>query len=139
LPRLLAARRGADGESDERFRIVRPDGAVRWIHSRSFPVRDADGRVVRIVGISQDVTEATAAEQAKLSLIGELQTALAEIKTLRGMIPICAWCKSVRDDGGYWRSVEAYLEAHADVSVTHGMCPACYAQQLDNLAPASRE
>lgn len=59
------------------------------------------------------------------TLIAELQDTLAEVRTLRGLVPICAWCKKVRDDAGYWASVETFVEAHTDASFTHGVCPAC--------------
>jgi hypothetical protein len=47
------------------------------------------------------------------------------VKTLRGLLPICAYCKSVRDDKNYWLQVEEYLTAHAEVRFTHGICPEC--------------
>jgi len=58
-------------------------------------------------------------------LIHELQDAMAKIKLLRGLLPMCAWCKKVRDDNGYWKKVETYVEEHSDASFTHGICPDC--------------
>ena len=58
-------------------------------------------------------------------LMRELQDALAKVKTLSGMIPICAWCRKIRDDKGYWDQVEEYLQTHPDADFTHGICPAC--------------
>lgn len=55
----------------------------------------------------------------------ELETALSEIETLRGIIPICAWCKKVRDDTGFWQNVDAYVEEHTLANFTHGICPSC--------------
>lgn len=57
--------------------------------------------------------------------IKQLKTALSEVKQLKGIIPICAKCKSIRNDKGYWQRVETYLETHADVEFTHGLCPDC--------------
>jgi GAF domain-containing protein len=54
-----------------------------------------------------------------------LAHALENIKTLHGLLPICAWCKRIRDDAGYWRQIEAYMRAHSDVDFTHGICPEC--------------
>lgn len=65
------------------------------------------------------------AELRQRELIDELQTALAEVKTLSGLIPICAWCKNVRNDRGYWSTVEQYVKAHTDADFSHGMCPEC--------------
>jgi YesN/AraC family two-component response regulator len=58
-------------------------------------------------------------------LIEELKTALAEIRTLRGIIPICASCKKIRDDGGYWHQVEVYVRDHSEAQFSHGICPDC--------------
>jgi hypothetical protein len=55
----------------------------------------------------------------------ELKAALANVKTLRGLLPICATCKRVRDDQGYWNQIEAYLSSHSDAHFTHGICPEC--------------
>jgi DNA-binding NtrC family response regulator len=58
-------------------------------------------------------------------LITTLEKSLKEIRTLRGLLPMCAWCKNVRDDKGYWKRVETYIEEHTDASFTHGICPQC--------------
>jgi AmiR/NasT family two-component response regulator len=55
----------------------------------------------------------------------ELQEALSKIKTLSGLLPICASCKKIRDDGGYWHQVESYLQDHSDAEFSHGLCPEC--------------
>jgi hypothetical protein len=65
------------------------------------------------------------AEEEREKLIGELRVALANVKTLRGLIPICASCKKIRDDGGYWNQLETYLEEHSNAGFTHGFCPEC--------------
>ena len=57
--------------------------------------------------------------------------ALEKVKTLHGLLPICAWCKRIRDDQGYWSQVEAYVHAHTGADFTHGICPEC----LDKLRP----
>ena len=58
-------------------------------------------------------------------LITELEKRLKEIKTLQGLLPICAWCKNIRDDKGYWTNLEAYIRQHSDATFTHGICPSC--------------
>jgi len=55
----------------------------------------------------------------------ELQKALAEIKTLSGLLPICAWCKKIRNDSGYWQQVEHYIRDHSEAEFTHCICPEC--------------
>lgn len=71
------------------------------------------------------IAQRYSAEAEKDRLIKELKKALDEVKTLRGIVPICAWCKSVRDDEGYWQDVEVYMEAHTNAEFTHGICPDC--------------
>lgn len=60
----------------------------------------------------------------------ELSSARAEVETLSGLLPICAWCKKVRDDDGYWRQVEEYFERRGQVRFTHGICSECASDQL---------
>ena len=67
----------------------------------------------------------------------ELQEALDHVKSLQGLLPICTYCKKIRDDQNYWHSVDNYISANADVHFTHGICPDCYQSiakpQLDLL------
>lgn len=72
-------------------------------------------------------------EQERAALLRQLQEALASIKTLRGLLPICAACKKIRDDHGYWNQLEAYLSQHSDVQFTHGICPDCVRQRYPDL------
>jgi hypothetical protein len=65
------------------------------------------------------------AEEEREKLILDLQNALAEVKKLSGMLPICASCKKIRDDKGYWSQIESYIKEHADVEFSHGICPEC--------------
>lgn len=58
--------------------------------------------------------------------VAELEVALSKVKQLRGLLPICSYCKHVRSDGDYWEQVEQYISAHTDVQFSHGICPACY-------------
>ncbi|MBM2813193.1 MAG: hypothetical protein HW416_3952 [Chloroflexi bacterium] len=66
----------------------------------------------------------------------DLQRALAEVRTLSGLLPIRAACKKIRDDKGYWNQIEVYLGAHSDVEFSHGVCPECvrrlYGEYLDD-------
>lgn len=65
------------------------------------------------------------AEEERDKVIEDLQKALSEVKTLRGLIPICANCKNIRDDKGFWREIELYIREHSDARFTHGICPDC--------------
>jgi hypothetical protein len=69
-----------------------------------------------------EVADALAANER---LVGELRDAMASVRTLRGLLPLCAWCRRVRSDSGYWGALEAYISDHSDATITHGMCPDC--------------
>jgi len=79
--------------------------------------------------IVRDLTERKRAEEERERIIHQLEEALANIKTLRGLIPICANCKKIRDDSGYWQQVEIYVRDRSQASFSHGLCPEC-TQQL---------
>jgi len=78
-----------------------------------------------ILALDRDITERKRAEEEREKLILALQDAIAKVKTLKGLLPICAWCKKIRDDKGYWTKVETYIRKHSDASFTHGICPEC--------------
>ena len=65
----------------------------------------------------------------------EIEQAFSKIKTLSGLLPICAGCKKIRDDKGYWNEVEGYIEKHSDASFTHGMCPDCIKKYYPDFKP----
>lgn len=77
-----------------------------------------------------DITARKRAETERERLIGELQEALAKVKTLSGLVPICAWCKKIRDDRGFWNEVEVFVQSRSDATFSHGVCPACRARML---------
>ena len=77
-------------------------------------------------GLDRRVKERTA-ELEKSNV--ELRAALADIKQLSGLLPICAWCKKIRDDHNYWRGVEDYISQHTEAKFSHGICPDC----VDNV------
>jgi PAS domain S-box-containing protein len=78
-----------------------------------------------VLAIVRDIRERKRAENERERLIGELQEALAKIRTLRGLIPICSACKKIRDDQGYWQQVEVYVRDHSEAEFSHGLCPDC--------------
>jgi hypothetical protein len=74
---------------------------------------------------SIDITATKQAEEDRIKLIGELKRALDEVERLRGLLPICAACKKIRDDEGYWSQIEEYLDRHTDLTFSHTVCPEC--------------
>jgi DNA-binding response OmpR family regulator len=73
----------------------------------------------------QEIATRKRIEADREKLIQELQAALANVKTLRGLLPICSWCHKIRDDSGYWNQLEVYLGDHSDLDFSHSICPDC--------------
>ena len=117
----LAERRTVEYE----WRLVVPSGEVRHIQGINVVILDGAGAPTGLAGTSYDITERKLAEENQQTLLRELQTALAEVKTLQGWIRICATCKRVLNDAGTWEQFESYLHAHSGVDFSHGICPDC--------------
>jgi PAS domain S-box-containing protein len=108
------------GESvDYEVASVMPDGGYMWWASRMAPIRTEEGLEVLIV--ARDVTQLRLAEESR-------RTVEAELEKVMDLLPICAWCKRVRDDTGYWEEVGAYISERTGAEVTHGICPDCLAE-----------
>jgi len=121
------------GEQIKRYETIRirKDGIAIDVSLTLSPIRDGESGVIGVSAIERDITERKREEAERLKLIEELTEALAGIKTLRGLLPICASCKRIRDDRGYWEKVESYIERNSEAEFTHGICPEC----LHNLYP----
>jgi PAS domain S-box-containing protein len=78
-----------------------------------------------VVGHAMDITEQKRVEHQLQSALKDLQKALAEVRTLKGLLSICAWCKKIRTQGGEWSDLESYVAAHSDANFSHGVCPEC--------------
>jgi hypothetical protein len=74
---------------------------------------------------AMDITVAKQLEQEREHLIADLQDALSKVRTLSGLLPICASCKKIRDDRGYWNQIESYIRKHSKAEFSHGICPEC--------------
>ena len=102
-----------------------PDGSIRDVEVHCFPIFDNDGNMVQMIEYCVDISERRKTAQEREKLIQDLQQALNEVKTLGGLLPICSSCKKIRDDKGYWNSLEQYISRHSDAEFSHGLCPAC--------------
>ena len=95
------------------------DGIHTYITSK-FPLHGKDGAISAVGGFCTDITKRKLAEDAKEELIIELQEAQEEVNLLSGLLPICATCKNIRDDKGYWKKIESYISHHSKVEFSHG-------------------
>jgi len=123
LPQYLQRVQERGGDSGY-MRVVARNRKVRiWLY-RNLTVRE-NGNPPYVVGHALDVTEQKTAERELQLTLGRLQQALAEVKTLTGLLPICSWCKKIRTKAGDWSELESYVTKHSDASFSHGICPDC--------------
>jgi len=101
------------------YRLRRNDGEYRWIEDTGTPFCGPGGAFAGYIGSCVDVTERVLA-QDELKKIHD-----AEISTLKKLLPICAGCKKIRNDQGFWEQVEDYFSRHSETLFTHGLCPDC--------------
>lgn len=137
LQHLPAEREARDEPIEYRWR--RKDGSYRWISHTRAVVRDDAGTPVALVGVSRDVTTRRQADEAiraalvdNAALISTLQERL-DSHTLAAVMPICMYCKKIRDDENQWETVEEHITRHTASVFSHGMCPECAARFLSEF------
>jgi PAS domain S-box-containing protein len=125
--RLMVIKRGVlqDGIGTRTETTVTSMGETHHFDLTVEPLRNAFGVVVGVTCAAADVTALKQAAAERERLIGELQEALARVKLLSGLLPICAGCKKIRDEQGAWQQIEIYIRAHSEANFSHGMCPDC--------------
>lgn len=106
-------------------RYLQKSGDSIWGSLTVERIEDSNGQMIFVLGMLEDISERRRAVEERERIIDELKVALANVKTLRGLIPICASCKKIRDDKGYWSQVEVYVRDRSDAEFSHGMCPDC--------------
>ncbi len=96
-----------------------------WLLVNGIPIIDKNGHLSKVIVSFVDITQRKRIEEEREKAIIELREALEDIKTLHGIIPICAHCKKIRDDEGYWHQVEVYVRDHSDAEFSHSLCAEC--------------
>lgn len=96
------------------------------------PVVKDSGNIATVVAF-RDISIRKQKEAEREKLVQELQEALAQVKTLSGMLPICSYCKKIRDDKGYWEQLESYITKHSEALFSHGCCPECYKKAVREI------
>jgi PAS domain S-box-containing protein len=115
------------------FHNKKKNGELYWESASISPIRDLAGRITHYVAVKEDITARKQTEAERDRLIHDLQDALANVKSLSGLLPICAGCKKIRDDKGYWSQVESYIQKHSEARFSHGMCPDCLKKWYPDL------
>lgn len=115
---------GKKGHFEGEFSTATGNKCVNMSASFS-PYFYPDGSVSGVIGIFEDISERLHMEKERNQLISELRSSMSKVKALSGLIPICASCKRIRDDKGYWNQLEEYILKHSDTEFTHGVCPEC--------------
>lgn len=108
-------------------RYLCKDGSYKWLLWNSVP--DPEHQI--IYAVARDITESKQEQEKREQLVQELQAALAEVKTLQEILPICSYCKKIRNDKNYWQSVDAYISQHTNTRFSHGICPGCYKNEVE--------
>ena len=103
------------------------DGSFRWFLWNATPAIDEQ----TVYSVARDITRSKQVEEEREALLQELQTALSEVRALQEILPICSYCKSVRDDTNYWHTVESYLAQRTNSQLSHGICPTCMASVIE--------
>jgi PAS domain S-box-containing protein len=110
-------------KSEAPFRTF--EGAICWVENSARAVCELAHAEPVYEGTLEDFNVRKNADEERERLILELQNALATVKALSGLLPICASCKKIRDDRGYWNQIEEFIESHSDAEFTHSFCPDC--------------
>jgi len=108
-------------------------GKTHFLDSVKIPLKDESNKIFGVLGISRDITERKQLESEKDHLIDELRHALAKVKKLEGFLPICSYCKKIRDDLGYWQQIEKYIRERSDAQFSHSICPECAKKHFPDL------
>jgi CHASE3 domain sensor protein len=131
---MMRAIRGESFDGEEVFVREHHQKEGRWQLVSGRPLKDEQGRCRGGVLAIRDINDRKHAEEERGRLIVELRQALASVKTLSGLLPICASCKKIRDDHGYWNQIETYIREHSEAQFTHGLCPECLARLYPDIA-----
>lgn len=136
-PYVLAALAGEEQTFERQIPV--PDGSAMRDSIATYTPDIRDGSVMGFFVHVADVTALKAHERHLADLVRERDRALAEARTLRGLLPICASCKRIRDENGNWISIEGYVSARTELLFTHGVCPHCSTLLYPGMGPDAED
>jgi len=108
------------------------DGQINWTWTIKVPLRDDSGQIMGLVVILRGINDPIKTQTTHDNLIIELQDALADVKLLSGLVSVCASCKKIRDDQGYWTQIESYIQDRSDAKFSYSIRPDCAAKLYPN-------
>lgn len=120
-------------EDTEEFIVQKSDGSTFSVEVSASIVTSSSNQISGRMASFVDVTLRKEIENDRENLISKLQKALDTINTLKGIIPICSYCKKIRDDKGAWDQMESYISAHSEAQFSHGVCPECYKKVMEEM------
>lgn len=116
------------------MKFITPSNKAVYLEIQEHPFYDEDGNLAGVDGIAKDITLIKRNAEERDKLLEHLQKSIEEIKTLRGIIPICSYCHNIRTTGGAWNQLEKYISDHSEAQFSHGICPKC----LENIREKNR-
>jgi len=125
----------AEGAEPLETTRMRKDGAPVNVCMTMSAIRDREGRIIGASSIAYDITERKKIEDERTQLISHLNETLSKVKTLSGLLPICASCKKIRDDHGYWQKLEIFVRDRTEAEFSHSICPDCMLLLYPEYAP----
>ncbi|MEO6183788.1 MAG: PAS domain S-box protein [Verrucomicrobiota bacterium] len=114
---------------------VKKDGTPIDVSLTISPIKNSSGQIIGVSAIERDITSRKRVEGERKRLVDELSHVSKRVKTLSGLLPICASCKKIRDDKGSWQQIETFIKARSDADFSHGMCPDCIEKLYPEYMP----
>ena len=129
IPVIMVTGGAADADEtiEKSFKSGATDYITKPIRANEFLARVKSSLIIKSNHdlLLNELKKSEEAEKEKNKLVNKLEQALSEIKTLKGILPICSNCKNIRDDKGYWKKLETYIQDHSGAEFSHGICPDC--------------
>lgn len=115
----------SDEPQEHVFPILSRSGELRWIQIRASTLNEYGDAISAIEGVASDITPRVNRDRIRKQHIRQLRKALSGARVLSGLLPICSFCKRIRDHKGFWQQIESFLTEHSGLFFTHGLCPEC--------------
>lgn len=109
------------------------DGNETVVEVNVYPVKDKAGDITGFIHVSRDITERDRLEKEIADKVVKLEASLARVKQLEGILPICTYCKKIRDDKDTWHQMEEFISDHSEADFSHGICPECFKKEIGEI------